>query len=348
MEPPPLAQGADATVDKKPANASLGKKKANFVASKKKRPVIVRRQNSQSSTDNIGRASEAVRQTSAPIMQSSAERTSPMPSAQSRKAQRSKFQENFSPSSGRPSTHSKPLKEGDSRSENGRGAQKDNFSGFGTIDEDQPVEANIDEPGPSNQLRQIENSQNSEAGIEPTAEQVDVQRVLLEDVNNRMETKQEDVLAPTSPTLADIPEGPAQILHKSLRSNSDMTYGFHDMHAMRLLHNHQNKSNASLAPTLTTVSGEIELGESHSSGGDSSNSNTPKKLDKGKGKDSEDSHPTEMFAKIPVQPVQAPPASEASILARSMSQLTLMLKRDRARSGEHKSDSEQHKSIGKS
>jgi len=64
---------------------------------------------------------------------------------------------------------------------------------------------------------------------------------------------------------------------------------------------------------------------------------TVKKLDKGKGKAIETSPVNDMFVKIPVQPVTASSAIAASLpgsMARSKSQLTLLLQKDRARSEE--------------
>ena len=119
-----------------------------------------------------------------------------------------------------------------------------------------------------------------------------------------------------------------------------MTHDLPDMHAMRLLHNHQNKSNVSLAPQLTTVSGEVDLGDIGTSGADSSSSGSPKKQDKGKGRDPDEIKRTKLFAKRAVQPVQTTHHDSNGDLSRSKSQLTLMLERDRARSGEYKHDEE--------
>jgi hypothetical protein len=52
-----------------------------------------------------------------------------------------------------------------------------------------------------------------------------------------------------------------------------------------------------------------------------------------------------MFAKRPIQPVPGviPPAVTPSSLARSKSQLTLLLEKDRAKSGEHKLNDDKKK-----
>jgi hypothetical protein len=103
---------------------------------------------------------------------------------------------------------------------------------------------------------------------------------------------------------------------------------------------HETKGKASLAPTLTDASGEVNLGDVGVATAAGTSKSAAKK-DKGKGRDAEDSPNAGMFAKRPIQPaLPAEVPDSTGSLTRSKSQLTLLLERDKARNGEHKSENE--------
>jgi hypothetical protein len=184
------------------------------------------------------------------------------------------------------------------------------------------------DPGPSTQLHRVENLEAPSAPSKELTpneiEELEMQRILLEEANRRLKkSKSTPQIVPPATS-----EG-FQILHSSLRSRSDGNYESDGMGAMRMLP-HEIKSTASLAPTLTAATGQIDLVEPQPI----SDRNSPT-VDKGKGRDPEELHRTEMFAKRLVPPVQVAPSPDPSApLSRSKSQLTLLLERDRARSSE--------------
>lgn len=194
------------------------------------------------------------------------------------------------------------------------------------------------DPGPSTQLRRIENLQNEVVRPEDlTAEELEeteVQRTLLEEANARV--KKESRTANPLPATS---EG-FRVLHRSLQPQSDGKVQQKGLDSVQLL-DHETKGTASLAPTLTAATGHVNLGDVGAAVAGTQSSGSTSKKNKGKGRESEDIPRDDMFAKRPVQPVQsaAVPDSTGS-LTRSKSQLTLLLERDRARSGEPKSDDE--------
>jgi hypothetical protein len=192
------------------------------------------------------------------------------------------------------------------------------------------------DPGPSTQLRRIENLQGEEVPSEniPTEEleEIEVQRTLLAEANARVKKTSRTPLPPTT-------EG-FRVLHRSLRPQSDGKVEQKALGAVQLL-DHETKGMASLAPTLTDATGQVDLGNVGAAHTGTPTPGSGSKKDKGKGRDSEGVPRADMFAKRPVQPVQAAAALDSTgSLTRSKSQLTLLLERDRARSEEHKSDDE--------
>jgi len=94
---------------------------------------------------------------------------------------------------------------------------------------------------------------------------------------------------------------------------------------------HGTKSSTVLAPTLTAVTGEVGLSD------DAINETSPTRENKGKGRDP-DYHPEgDLFAKKPVEPGSSAAVDTTSSLARSKSQLSFLLEKDRARKDDHKS-----------
>jgi hypothetical protein len=317
---PPSSDSQNTKFDRK-VSPSLGKKKGGFVvASRKKRPVIVRRQSSQTSQSS----SKAV--PSIATVQSSSEKTLPTFSEQSHNPPQSPFQENFSPSPDRSKSPNKPntLQTSDSKHNPPR---KPNTA---SLDESIERADSSGDPGPSTQLRRIKNLQNgvvrSEDLTAEELEEIEVQRTLLTEANSRVKKESR-----TANPLVATSEG-FRILHRSLRPQSDVKVQQKGLDAVQLLDN-ETKGATSLAPTLTVATSKVNLG-----GVGAAPTGTSSSGDKGKGRDSEDAS---MFAKRPIQPVQAAAVPDSTgSLTRGKSQLTLLLEQDRARSAEHKPEDE--------
>jgi hypothetical protein len=332
---PPSPDSQNAKFERK-SSPSLGKKKGGFVASgRKKRPVIVKRQSSQTSQSST----EAV--PSIATVQSSSEKTPPTFSEPSRNPPKSRFQENFSPSPDRSKSPKKRnrLRASDSkRSPPGKLAapREGKVARSGEIGE---RAVSSGDPGPSSQLRRIENLQDEVVPPEDLAaeelEEIEVQRTLLAEANARVKKDSRTVPSALPPTSDGF-----RVLHRSLRPQSDGKVEQKGLGAVQLL-DHETKGTASLAPTLADATGQVDLGKV---GATATNPPTPgstSKKDKGKGRDPERIPTAEMFAKRPVQPVKVAAVLDSTgSLTRSKSQLTLLLERDRARIGDHKSDDE--------
>ncbi|KAE9365366.1 hypothetical protein N431DRAFT_354125 [Stipitochalara longipes BDJ] len=328
---PPSPDSQNVKFDRKspPSN----KKKGGFVASaRKKRPVIVRRQSSQTSQSST----EAV--PSIASVQSSAGRTPPAVVEQSRNPPQSRFQENFSPPPDRSKSPKKrnTLRVSDSKRTPPRNAGVTRGGKASHSDEIGERVSSSGDPGPSAQLRRIENLQTEEVPAEDLTaedlEEIEVQRSLLAEANARVK---EGLRTAPSPLPSATSDG-FRILHRALRPQSEGNVEQKSLSAVQLL-DHETKGTASLAPTLTDATGQVNLGNV----GIASSPNSTSKKDKGKGRNTEDVPGSGMFAKRTIQPV--PPVvvpDSTGSLTRSKSQLTLLLERDRARSGEHKSDDE--------
>lgn len=200
-----------------------------------------------------------------------------IPSSVETPPQKSRFQENFSPST------KSPKKRSSLRTEDAKRSPKVTEEVIAAGD-----------PGPSN-LRPVENNQD----LKPTAEEIEEQRVLLAEAKETIQKQQEK---------------PSWQLHSSLRSKSEG----------KLTSKSKAPSTVGLAPSLAQLDEPTTPRTSVSSASLS--------LDKGKGRET-----ASMFAKrtvMPVAPVIGTP--EHSGLSRSKSQLTLLLERDRVRSGEKK------------
>lgn len=317
---PPSPDSQNLTTDKKATVAGGGKKKGRVIpsAAKKTRPQISKRQSSQSSTDSGAKVEAATSK------QSSAEKTPPtfseVPHGKGKAP--SRFQENFSPDHlGAQSSR----KRQSSKSADAKGTSPRKPSRKGSEERKESAsEPNRGESGPSFD-RSIDNQLIRPGDVtEEELNELALQRTLLDDANARVKKG-------TRPTNDDL---------RVPQTSHRMTDGSHDqdLGAMRLLPQHDAKSTASAAPTLTDATGQLDLSDTTSTS--LSQVAVVKGKNKGKGRDPDEVQRTEMFAKRPVPPVSGTvPIAEGS-LARSKSQLTLLLERDRARSGEHKSRDE--------
>lgn len=331
---PPSPDSQDVKFDKKPSPSS--KKKGGFVASgRRKRPVIVRRQSSQTSQSSA----EAV--PSIATVHSSAGRTPPTVLEQSRNPPQSRFQENFSPSPDRSKSPKKKntLRVSDSKRTPPRNADMTRVGKGSRSDEIGESASSSGDPGPSTQLRRIENRQCEELPAKNLTaeerEEIEVQRTLLAEASAHVKNGSRTTASPLPPTSDGF-----RVLHRAPRPQSEGKVEHKPLSAVPLL-DHETKGTVSLAPTLTDATGQVNLGDIGAAHAAAPTSSSAFKKDKGKGRDADDEPISGMFAKRPVQPVLPAevPDSTGSLL-RSKSQLTLLLERDRARIGERKSDDE--------
>lgn len=328
---PPSPDPRDPKPDKK-AGSTSSRKKAGYVAStKKKRPVITRRQSSQesrSSADGTIKEGDAVQGSPGSQPPSGG----PKLGEPSQVQKQSRFQENFSPSPEKSSVSAQTKKKTSRTGDAKRNTPRKSSNGKeradpSQIDEQAPP---IGEPGPSTQLRRIENQQDAAELTAEELEELEIQRLLLAEANARVQRKQSQELARTAE-----PSERLEILHRSLRSRSTGNLEAEGMDAIRFTL-HDSKGSPSLAPTLAAAAGHSTLGD------EPSGSKTTTKDVKGKGRAIEESKPTDMFAKRPVQPIKAARSSEN--LSRSKSQLTMLLQKDSEKKDRNKHESEkEHK-----
>jgi hypothetical protein len=197
------------------------------------------------------------------------------------------------------------------------------------------------DPGPSTQLRRIENLQSEEAPPEDLTteelEEIEVQRTLLAEAGAGVKKEPGMAAGPLPPTIDGF-----RVLHRALRPQSEGRVEQKGLGAVELL-DHETKGTVSLAPTLTDATGQVNLGGIGVSHIAAKTSNSASKKDKGKERDAEGIPSARMFAKRPIQPPLPPEVPDSTgFLLRSKSQLTLLLERDRSRSGEHRSDDEKN------
>lgn len=288
-----------------------GKKRAVFVASsgRSKRPVPMKRQSSQSSTDSPAKGGD--------VFVSSSDQTPPLylakPQQKGKQPVRITSQENYTSSNRPEHTHvsskigsadiqEKPSRRPDmGRSESSHGNSQ--------------MDA---EPGPSRSLRLIENIQPSEELTSEESDEVEIQRLLLAEANARVKKKIKDDIQATLPSTKNA---------GSIRKGSN---GMLDPAGAGRLAQTRNKSAPSFAPTFVDANGQLELGDNSAVG----------KQDKGKGREPNDHTPKDnLFSKRPVQSIASTSVPESSgSMSRSKSQLTLLLEKDRAKNPESSSD----------
>lgn len=257
--------------------------------------------------------------------------TSEQGKARGKQSVPSKFQENFSPSSrSHASTTQKdrPSKTFDSKRSSPRKASVQN--GQSSNSQDFPQDgAGL---GPSQRLHASENSQKeAEVLTSGKLEQVEKQRTLLGQANAA--TKK---MPQATPRVQPYPTSTDRVRVQRNPSGStpSQKYGGEDSGGIL---SHRAKSATSLAPTLTTATGYLDLENSavdNSSLASALPSPTPR--DKGKGKSVDDSQRGDMFTKRQVQPTKSPVSEPVELLSRSKSQLTLLLEKDRARASDNK------------
>lgn len=323
-------------IEKKPS-LTPGRKRPSFTAShKKKRPVIVKRHSSASSTDGSIRNSDTSKFSA--IHSSSVEHTPPSFAAQARIRPQPRFQENFSPSSA--SSPKKPetlrgngVKNVSPRKPNGSTKREKKVS------DEIPLFNSISNSGPGSS--QADSWVQVPGNRQLSAEDHDVQRILLEEANARVESQNQRAIQLIKQKNAETAAPPTHVQHKpsggSIRGVSGGGSHAHDL----LSNLSKSHSTVSLAPMLASPSGQLDLGGLGDSTMDSFSSYvlTPPELrsgrvDKGKGRDLEDLRRTAMFSKRNAQVAEAPATPEApSALSRSKSQLSMLLEKDRAQTG---------------
>jgi hypothetical protein len=316
-------------LDKKSSGSVGAKKKSSFVASssaKKKRPVIVRRQSSQSSTDSPNPPGS---------IQPTMQKTSPSSSTSEQSKVRgkqpvpSKFQENFSPSNrSHPSTTQKDRSSKTSDSKRSSPRKPSVQKGQDSNSQDVPRDGT--ETGPSKRLHVAENSQNEEEELTSSeVEQVEIQNTLLEQANPSIKK-----VLQVTPLVQPASTDRVRVQRNPPGSTPSQKDGGEDRGGIL---SRKVKSATSLAPTLTTATGHLDL---ENAAVDKSNVSAvpPSTASRGKGKDkSADDLQREMFTKRQVQPTTAADSEPIGSLSRSKSQLTLLLEKDRARGSDNKS-----------
>jgi hypothetical protein len=327
-------------VEKK--TSSSGRKKAGFVAagaSKKKRPVIVRRQNSQSSADSVKtsdniKISSSQGSTQSSLGKSPLGRSPPLipatVQARGKQPAASKFQEQFSPDyeapiisapkdQHQPRKDTKTSKSLGQKSQNHRSREGKQENKAPRSSEKRGSRNDIQDPRTSSQPSQSTATQktseeNQMLALEGSTRQNTEQ--------NRKSTHDRDRNQPLQ------------------RSRSGADYD-----GMEIVQ-HDRKSSASLAPTLTPATGQLALGDAAIDMEPVPSTKRPTAKEKGKGRAEGEHQKEDIFTKRPVQPVGTPAASEPlGSLARSKSQLTLLLEKDqkdRAKNADKKPNGRRH------
>lgn len=312
---PPSPQPTEATPGKKPVGSG-SKKRAGFPASKKRRPVIVRRPSSQTSQSSADAAVAAVREAArrkSEASQTAAESpTSFEVAARPPGRAQSKFRENFSLSPVKPS---RPKRRA---SDAKRSASRKSTTGKGRVGPSRVAGGSFadtsGDPGPSTQLRRIENSQRRDS------EDLSPRELLEERESSRLVVAKADARRQERPPRPEPSTKPEHLLNKQIRSKSAGNLG---------LMRSDPKGSPSLAPTLAAATGLV-VGSSASR--ELRRPMTPIPEGNGKGKEAEEAEeeegsPRSSPAKQPSQVQQSSPVTDA--LSRSKSQLTLLLLHDK-------------------
>jgi hypothetical protein len=307
--------------------SSSGKKKAGFVAagpSKKKRPVMVRRQNSQSSADSIKTTDNVRLPSSQGSAQSSLVKSpliSALAEARGKPPATSKFQEQFSPEYNPPVT-SAPLDREESRKE----SKTSNSSSHKSQSSKARERKQDKSPRPSEKRGSCDGSQEPQTKsqrVPSTTSQVMLEEdeLLMLEGSTRKNTEQNRRLTDDGKRNT--------LLHRS-RSGTDYD-------VLGIMHQGR-KSSPSSASTLTPATGHVAMGNTSvhtapSTASSAAPKSSPKRFsanDKGKGRAESEFPREDIFAKRPVQPVGITATSEQPTrsLARSKSQLTLLLEKD--------------------
>ncbi|RDL40816.1 uncharacterized protein BP5553_00795 [Venustampulla echinocandica] len=343
---PPSPDGDNVKLDGKlPAS---GRKKPGFVAStagKKKRPVISRRQSSQTSQSSTDRSSTGKSPTgksptdnrtadSIGSTQASLQRTQPETSEQEqgrpKKTTQSKFQEELSPPHRSSETTPASKDQGPSNGIHSKNYMSPDSSGR----ESQmikPEQAELDavEQGHSHHPRPTMTGKGSNEHTGSEVEQRGLHREPLEHAQPHVPIEK----SPRQEASPSLENDQGHTHHKTPKPRSSGSN--ETMDAPRPF-----KSAASLAPTLTAATAHIALGDPIGNGSRHSPTPPSPKAETSKSKDQNQRRQADMFAKRPVQPIaDAVVPAPAGPLSKSKSQLTLLLEKDRARSGNHVSSS---------
>lgn len=323
---PPSPDANNVKLDGKPS--APGRKKPGFVASKaakKKRPVLSRRQSSQTSQSSAEKSStdkSPVEKSSAdrsptdsrtanstgqaqPSLQTGQPGTSEQKQSRSKKPTQSKFQEELSP------PHRPSVKTSDSKSK-GPSNNIDLNNSLSSSRESQMIKSDgaipdTVEQGPSHQ-------QQSGLHYDPLQQ-------------NRPSAPGEK--SPRRGAAPSKEKRQGQTLRETPKPRSSGST--EPVEPARPF-----KSAASLAPTLTAATAQVSLGDPMGNG--SGHTPPSPRAGSSKSKDPNQRRPADLFAKRPVQPiVDAVVPAPAGSLSKSKSQLTLLLEKDRARSGNHAS-----------
>jgi hypothetical protein len=303
------------------ATGGVKKKSQNFVAStagRKKRPVMMRRQSSQSSAESAAKAETS-------YSTDSYEKSPTSSEAGHTKITTSKFQENFSPDQApQPLKKQQSGKSQGSRPDLPRKQTRKRFE----LGQESAEEAAVSSGPSAGTLLSTERDQPHIQDLTPErADGVKEQRSLLKGANTSVQNTPEKTTESSSRKDKNA--------EQNVQSNSNSQQS-HDKGKPRYVP-HDRKSSPSLAPTLTAAIGQTGLRDT--AGNVPLESSGSMEKGKGKANDSEEVATSSMFARRAVPP--APGTSTAASLpenplAKSKSQLTLLLEKDRSRDTEYR------------
>jgi hypothetical protein len=323
--------------------SSAGKKKAGFVAtgaSKKKRPVVVRRQNSQSSADSVKRTDNTQIPSSQGSVQSSLARSplgrSPpliaaLAEARGKPPASSKFQEQFSPEyipAAAPTPRDRQESRKASKSSKGSTQKSPNLKSR-ERKQDSKSSRSSENRGSGERVQQPQTNAQRTSSSTASQRKIEEDELRILEGSTRQNTEQNRRSTDDRNSNASLQ-----------RSRSGTEYD-----ALGIMHQ-DRKGSSSLASTLTPVTGTMGAAVTDTAPSTALEL-SPKKLtakEKGKGRAEGEYQPEDLFAKRPVQPVGIPAASvPVGSLARSKSQLTLLLEKDQ----EDRAKNEGNKANGK-
>ncbi|KAG9237654.1 hypothetical protein BJ875DRAFT_131095 [Amylocarpus encephaloides] len=280
-------------VDKK--SSSTSRKKAGFVATsatRKKRPVIVRRQNSQSSVDKVPSSIASTQVASGKPPSVSPDSSQ----GRGKQSSSSKFLENFSPDL-TPAPKERTTTRPDSKRSSPRQSSTTQPVGNPNSREAASEKQSRNKSSNSKSTKEKRPARSSSADGDRNPPQL-----------SRNGTKENEGHAPQRAPI----------------SRSSGTH--HD--GMEILH-HDRKGTASLAPTLTAATGLVAINDRTNEIETGGATSRPNSIDKGKDRAKSEARHEDIFAKRPVPPISSPSTSEPlGSLARSKSQLTMLLEKD--------------------
>jgi hypothetical protein len=318
---PPSPDRPSAKPEKRAATSGSGSKKARgFVSSPStKRPVVFRRKSSQSSTESPARSVE----TASSGLESSLETPAYLEADDndSRQPLQAKFRENFSPSNRlpSPSRNRQGARNIDSKRLSPRQSTVPRKDRAGQAAAGSAISLEDSSPPALSTVDRRSTSEGDLIAKEQGA--IEARKTLAPQI--RANESQLTTETPPRRSQSDTFHGSQRTLQ--LTSDSKVPRDAGVMHYL----SSEAKSTPSLAPTLAAAAGQLALGNAVDPGAKASGSRKP---DKGKRRASDEARTGKTSPRKTALPSNG--KEDASSLARSKSQLALVLEKDRARSGD--------------